>query len=211
MTILGIVSYLKSSSKSKRNDSIKSGTEDTDSSLLSSGRSSLSSNSIHSSSQPPASLSPQDINNISKTITRDSESSDWKAKLNGDWRLVREVNADAWFTNVNGFNFFKRKIACSALMTLTKTIHIKNNVFNVERCFSGKRKYWKESLQIGKSRDTAESKRSVMDGDSFTVRCWADEEKKIIYLYMEPIDKKNGLKVVHARRLTDDDEIEMVC
>lgn len=104
------------------------------------------------------------------------------------------MNADAWFTNVNGFNFFKRKIACSALMTLTKTIHIKNNLFNVERCFSGKRKYWKESLQIGKSRDSAESNRSVMDGDSFTVRC-----------------KRNGLKVVHARRLTDDDEIEMVC
>jgi hypothetical protein len=135
---------------------------------------------------------------------------DWKEKFNGTWHVVRQKDGDQWFSKMTTHNMIIRKLAISTVMSLQKTIEIKGNVLTVERSFGGKKKYWKESLVIGKDKNTAEDKISTLDGDEVTVRTWCDDVKQLLFMYFEPKDKINGSRLLHTRRINEDGELEMV-
>ena len=144
---------------------------------------------------------------------------DWKLRFSGKWKNTRSENTDEWFSKMNNFGFIVRVFAAKKLLTLQKEIKvekIRNNdadeyIFHVERSFAGKEKYWKEHMPIGKIRDPATAKRSICDGALLDVYMWADESEQILHMFFEPVESGNNIRLVHSRRIVDDNHLEMVC
>lgn len=139
-----------------------------------------------------------------------NELDDWKQSLTGKWKIIRQENAvESWYP-MAGINFLIRPIALSVLLTLIKTIKISNNILEIERSFNGK-KYWKASIKIGISKDTAEILETDVDGVKCYFCCYVNDDEKALMLEFEPFDLEKGIRVIHRREVLPNGELKMVC
>jgi hypothetical protein len=136
-------------------------------------------------------------------------SNDWREAFNGRWKIIRQEHAvESWYP-MAGINFLIRPIALTVLLTLIKTISISNNILEIERSFNGK-KYWRASIKIGKSKETAEILETDVDGVKNYFCCWIDDKEKALFLDFEPLDQVKGIRVKHRRTVLPNGELKMV-
>eukprot|EP00602_Paraphysomonas_sp_CaronLab_P003258 CAMPEP_0185020026 /NCGR_PEP_ID=MMETSP1103-20130426/2617_1 /TAXON_ID=36769 /ORGANISM="Paraphysomonas bandaiensis, Strain Caron Lab Isolate" /LENGTH=118 /DNA_ID=CAMNT_0027550663 /DNA_START=327 /DNA_END=683 /DNA_ORIENTATION=- len=94
------------------------------------------------------------------------------------------------------------------MYTLHHKIEISDGVMKFSKDFGGQ-KEWSATFKIGTSKENAEAIEAKPDNDNVLAKVWADEEKKLLYMDLEPVSKTSGIHVLHTRRLTEDGEIEM--
>jgi hypothetical protein len=171
---------------------------------------------VHASHSVDSSSSSGDMDQGSSSSAASSNTPDWKLKFNGRWKNTKVENSDEWFSKMSGFGFLVRAIAAKKLLTLQKEILVEvspgggQSVFHVERSFGGQEKYWKEHMPIGRTNNPAAAKASTCDGVVYSVHMWADETERILHMHFDPVDQTSGVRLLHSRRIIDDDHMEMV-
>jgi hypothetical protein len=147
----------------------------------------------------------------------DSMEDNWKMQFNGKWQNIECKNTDEWFSKMNGFSYLVRVVAAKKLLTLKKELKVVAPsdrkgafTFHVERSFGGQEKYWKEHMPIGRTNNPAAAKASTCDGVVYSVHMWADETERILHMHFDPVDQTSGVRLLHSRRIIDDDHMEMV-